>query len=663
MRIQHNITAMNSYRNYASNTKAVSKNLEKLSSGYKINRAGDDAAGLAISEKMRAQITGLETAQKNAKDGISLVQTAEGSLTEVHSMLNRMYELGEQSANGTYDNSVDRANLQKEVSALKTEIDRIADSSNFNGIKLLDGSLESSSAATGNGAVVSGAGQLTTTAAVKGVYNTTVTLGTADTADLFAATTNVTGHAIKLSLAADDGSTYELKFAIAGGPGAVTVADAKTAISAALAAPSPEFQSLNPDWDKISSKFDITTTATDGKIGFTFTAKEAGTTSPAITSSTMTAHIFDSATGDYVSTISAAFNGGAAITGATSTTTTAKDSYAQINFGSITNANLENKSLTVGGKTYTFAKAEDLYKLDKGVVGITMGDTRADTMKNLAAALQANGVTSAVADGQNIKVSDATQVASAYTVSATNATATAANQITVGTAAENAYGTHKAGQTIAIGDNSGNADAGSTVTVNGKTYEFVSDLANVKEGNTGVMIGADDKASAANLRAALKADGIESKQGTVDDHIVILESDTQAASKGGLTLQIGDTSEDFNKLTVSVGDMHSTALGIKDVDISTQTGAADAIAKIKTAINTVSSTRGDLGALQNRLDHTINNLSVMQENIQDAESTIRDVDVAKEMMAYTKNNILVQSAQAMLAQANQLPQGVLQLLQ
>ncbi len=140
MRIQHNIAALNSYRNLTNNNSAVSKNLEKLSSGYKINRAGDDAAGLAISEKMRAQITGLNTAQKNAQDGVSLVQTAEGALTEVHSMLNRMVELADQSANGTYDNAVDRANLQKEITSLKDEIDRIAKSTNFNGINLLDGS-------------------------------------------------------------------------------------------------------------------------------------------------------------------------------------------------------------------------------------------------------------------------------------------------------------------------------------------------------------------------------------------------------------------------------------------------------------------------------------------------------------------------------------------
>ncbi len=141
MRIQHNIMAMNAYRNYSNNTSALSKNLEKLSSGYKINRAGDDAAGLAISEKMRAQITGLDKAQDNAKDGISLVQTAEGALTEVHDMLNRMYELAEQSANGTFEDATDRAQLQKEVTQLKDEINRIADSANFNGIKLLDGSM------------------------------------------------------------------------------------------------------------------------------------------------------------------------------------------------------------------------------------------------------------------------------------------------------------------------------------------------------------------------------------------------------------------------------------------------------------------------------------------------------------------------------------------
>ena len=136
MRIQHNIAAMNSYRNYNSNANALNKNLEKLSSGYRINRAGDDAAGLAISEKMRAQIAGLDQAQNNVKDGISLIKTAEGALQEVQDMMNRMVTLATQSANGTYDDEVDRAALQEEVDSLLSEIDRIADSSNFNGMYL-----------------------------------------------------------------------------------------------------------------------------------------------------------------------------------------------------------------------------------------------------------------------------------------------------------------------------------------------------------------------------------------------------------------------------------------------------------------------------------------------------------------------------------------------
>ncbi len=395
MRVQHNIAATNAYRNYSSNTKAIAKNLEKLSSGYRINRAGDDAAGLAISEKMRAQITGLNVAQKNAKDGISLVQTAEGALTEVHSMLNRMFSLSEQSANGTYDNAVDRANLQKEFSALRTEIDRIADSSNFNGQKLLDGALG------------------------------------ARTATVSAAVTN---------------GVKSVEFM---GGGTVQPA---TAINFAA----------NVD---AAGKVSLATPAT----GVTWEA-------------------------------------------------VASDTISGTNGGTITfQAKVD--------RTNTSALSTDLDFYDGMTASVTVDS--------------ANG-------------------AGAYVPGAVTTT----------------------------------------------------------------VIGAAK----------------------------------------GLSLQIGDTAESFNKLTVSVGDMHSTALSLDDLNIGSQEGASSAMASIKTAINSVSSTRGDLGALQNRLDHTINNLGVMEENIQDAESTVRDTDVAQEMMAYTKNNILVQSAQAMLAQANQLPQGVLQLL-
>ena len=408
MRIQHNIMAMNAYRNYANNTSALSKNLEKLSSGYKINRAGDDAAGLAISEKMRAQITGLDKAQDNAKDGISLVQTAEGALTEVHDMLNRMYELAEQSANGTFEDGTDRKQLQKEVDQLKSEINRIADSANFNGIKLLDGSMSA-------------------TKVTKFNHSATASSAGVDVSIMADSVFGSTGNRIDLNF----------KFA-------ATSSTDKTGV----------------------------------KVG--------------------------------------------------------KD-------GSVT--------ITVANK-------------DKD------GHTAAEIQALLA---------KAVASGTGVSADMLSAVQNA--------------------------------------------------TVSGK----------------GITIGTKTKASWATLAGT---------------------TGTMSTNTGApLTLQIGDTSDSFNQLRVGIRDCHVDALDLTDMKIRDQDSAAKALDKIKSAINYVSDVRGTLGATQNRLDHTINNLSVMQENIQDAESTIRDTDVADEMMDYTKNNILIQSAQAMLAQANQVPQGVLQLLQ
>ncbi|WP_024345546.1 flagellin [Lacrimispora indolis] len=415
MRIQHNIAALNSYRQLGSNNSAVGKNLEKLSSGYRINRAGDDAAGLAISEKMRAQITGLETAQKNANDGISLIQTAEGALTEVHSMLNRMVELAGQSANGTYQNEVDRENLQKEVKSLTTEIDRISQGTNFNGINLLDGSMGKSSTALATAPQVGDSIGSTVVTKIAGM-----SLASGDTVSITAGTaTNGAGaktNEVVVTILKEDGSSKDIVI----------------------------------DLQKAVRKSD----------------------------------------------------GSALGTG----------------------------SLSAG---------------DTGVIDLT--------------------------------------------------------------------------------------EAGL-----GK-IEFTSN-------------GSDD---AEDLATGLA--GMFAGQATPNDPNV-----TGAGT--GLTLQIGDTADDFNKLTVSVKSMSSKSLRIDGIDISTQSGASSAIELIKGAINTVSSTRGDLGALQNRLEHTINNLGVTSENMTAAESRIRDVDMAQEMMNYTKNNILVQSSQAMLAQANQLPQGVLQLL-
>lgn len=490
MRIQHNIAALNSYRNLTGNNNAVAKNLEKLSSGYRINRAGDDAAGLAISEKMRAQITGLNTAQKNAQDGVSLVQTAEGALTEVHSMLNRMVELADQSANGTYDNEVDRANLQKEIDSLKDEIDRIADSTNFNGINLLDGSLSAAkldvkSANINNNPITP-----------------TVNAATGTTSEfVVAAGANGTKQTLTVEYADESGTLHEVEVEYTSGNSAVAN---DTAILGAL------------QKSELASVFDI---KSDKAGKFTLTSKVGG----------------------------------------------------------------EN-----GAK----------------LTGISTTDTTQDVVK-----------AGAVTKGKN--------------------------------------------ETVTLTNGAQNITAGSTIVLNGKTYEFVANTSSKPktEGATAIVVGADVDATIANLNTALENAGVKATKSTND---LVLSATKDGAA---LTLQIGDTSEDFNQMNVSVGDMHTAALGIADIDISTQAGAKAAVDKIKSAINSVSSTRGDLGAIQNRLEHTINNLSVTAENMTAAESRIRDVDMANEMMAYTKNNILVQSSQAMLAQANQLPQGVLQLLQ
>ena len=490
MRIQHNIMAMNAYRNYTNNTSALSKNLEKLSSGYKINRAGDDAAGLAISEKMRAQITGLETAQKNAKDGISLVQTAEGALTEVHDMLNRMVELADQSANGTYDNETDRANLQKEVQQLKDEINRIADSANFNGIKLLDGSMDAEG--IGGGANMS-VNFGSVTAYEAGVSNADPTFSVS--LDGLSLKANASSGSLVLNVG---GQNITLNFSGATKGSAVSLG------SLSLAASSVTLGGI---------KYDIS--VSHGSLTFEIT----------------------------------------------------KDMLAN------------GATIKIGDQTFTI----DYSKSKDEATGTTIG------VKDL---LTKDGqLDNAAIDEVITRITDAGQNNALFT----------------------------------IGNN----------------------------GNNQITLQSKTGLNSATYATLDTADEIKKQ--------VAVNAPTQPGK--ALTLQIGDTSDSFNRLSVSIQDMHVDSLGIEDLDISTQAGAQSAVDKIKAAINTVSSVRGTLGATQNRLDHTINNLSVMTENIQDAESTIRDTDVADEMMAYTKNNILIQSAQAMLAQANQVPQGVLQLLQ
>ena len=615
MRIQHNIMAMNAFRNYNTNTSALGRNLEKLSSGYKINRAGDDAAGLAISEKMRAQISGLKQAQSNVKDGISLVKTAEGALQEVQDMMNRMVTLATQSANGTYDNDVDRDNLQKEVEALATEIDRIADASNFNGKALLNGDLAAVADVTYNNG--GGAAASFEAVAVTGVSDVTTT-GLTNAGDVKVKVDDITG-------------------AKATANGASALADLTFTAGA-------NGESFN-GW-KIEVKAVDTATAAAA-------TKDEGTKTITINLGTNGG---SGASGAYnaadLQTAVQALGGDWASATVAGTGTIAKPSSAA-DVGSVTLADgadagkkvtITDQSGTIGTQNFTTAEWVDTVTVDT-----TNVDLKIDT---------------------------------------TNAAGLAAAATKIGTVTA---GTETAATTVLDYTDKTGADViGTTVKVDGVVYEFAKTGETAKTANAvtvNVAEDAADSAIATALQAKLAthanyADATtdaakwDADVGTGDDNdakITLTTGAKGAAAKaleveqdgGGLVLQIGDTADSYNQMKVQVGDMHTKALKIdKDsINVKTQAAAADAIKAIKTAINTVSGTRGDLGAIQNRLEHTTNNLAIMTENIQDAESTIRDVDIADEMTAYTKNNILLQSAQAMLAQANQMPQGVLQLLQ
>ncbi len=590
MRIQHNIMAMNAYRNYNINTKALSGNLEKLSSGYKINRAGDDAAGLAISEKMRAQITGLNAAQKNVKDGISLVKTAEGAMQEIQDMLNRMDYLATQSANGTYDNEVDRANLQKEVDALKTEINRIADSANFNGIKLLDGSLDE------------GTDTVSLEGASEAIAADDQILADGQPAGKEPAAGRYTIDFSQSTITNNTKNELPIIYNLSTGAGAVATKvkmEGESSLTGEALA------------NKIKESLEQTTIFKDGTLNFTdnngnvtkFNLSVEGdklvlqmTEPPKVAFDTKMEGAFDATMPDGTAQLS--------VTGEQTQVTpeieavpeTAR-AYGQAKFD-LSDANIKDGSaIKIGDTTYVFAVgADSKYKDVANVVDLTDLKEVKDDNINIASQRLAH----AAKDNKNFFV-----------------------------------GSNLNDGVVTVTEKEGGVD--------------------YSKNN---LAGEDGK-------AALNGSG-GTKDATADDWKGLIQFGTakitNKATGTALTLQIGDTADSYNQMKVKVGDMHTKALGIDGIDISNQTGAATAIATTRDAINQVSSVRGDLGAIQNRLEHTGNNLSVMAENIQDAESTIRDTDVAEEMMSYVKNNILVQSAQAMLAQANQVPQGVLQLL-
>ena len=702
MRIQHNIMAMNAYRNYNTNTSALSKNLEKLSSGYKINRAGDDAAGLAISEKMRAQITGLNAASKNVKDGISLVKTAEGAMQEIQDMLNRMDYLATQSANGTYDNEVDRANLQKEVDALKSEINRIADSANFNGIKLLDGkaginttafSFENADAVKGSDGTIdisdlvakeadgSPKVHLEGSAVTAAAPSATIDLG-----DL-ALTGNKVGDKIKLTIAGKD---YELTSAADNDLDDAT--KIATALKAAIAGSAQGVKAADGTHDTTAANNDAirigNAAYTIGGTGSTITLTYAGRYDSA-TGTTYKAETTYSGTADQAAAINGELGFDVAVKSVTSTDGTktgdvihkatnvehAKAAVAASKAGidiNLSDLVEHGNTLTIDGKTFFFkTDATSSVTAPAGATTIDVSAFKDEEKVHAAADLLSKQAAFAGQDSRQWKIGvsgDGTTIHIDQTVASGAGKALDTYDKLTGVISAKGQATAAKAAGITINVTPDKISVGNQLTVDGKTLTVVEGAADTAKGEI------SKNNLAADMQAALGTGYTVAAEDAANPNKITIRSANTAATSApvitgnGITLQIGDTSDGYNQLKVKIGDMHVNAMGttggatIADISIANQEGAQAAVQTIKDAINYVSGVRGDLGAVQNRLEHTANNLSVMAENIQDAESTIRDTDVAEEMMSYVKNNILVQSAQAMLAQANQVPQGVLQLL-
>ena len=633
MVVQHNMQAANANRMLNVTTSAQSKSTEKLSSGYKINRAADDAAGLTISEKMRKQIRGLDRASTNAEDGVSAVQTAEGALTEVHSMLQRMNELATQSANGT-NSTTDRQAIQDEIDQLTTEIDRVSETTKFNETYLLKGDTDGATSAK-----------------------------------------NVNAHdaglAGKLVANGDGTSTFKLDKALADGDN-VTIAGKKYTIGSTTAS-TDGFEKLDTLKDKKVSVGDSVTDANGNKktlvdkfsnTGTAANIYEAGdkikidgkeyTIATATNLSKTTGAELSSADAQQMVSEALANGKEASFT----SKATAKGIYAanatmDVKIVSALDTN-EVSSLgiattaKVSDLNGTALAAGDVVSLSgKAITATAEAPANMSTVKDVVKSLQ-NGDVFTI--GANIiTIADKTSVGNnEYTVK--DALSLLNDKDTVnfnavasadGTAALTVSGL-KAGTNYTAVDTKVAASGDNVISVK-DAYSMMAD-----ELQKASSIGAD-------VAAEVKSDNSGSftiKQGTVDVKDAL-----------SFNLHVGADADSTNKITVDIDSMSSAGLGIKGIKADTEQDATYAIDAIADAISQVSSQRSALGAIQNRLEHTINNLDNVVENTTTAESRIRDTDMAEEMVNYSKNNILAQAGQSMLAQANQSNQGVLSLLQ
>ena len=579
MVVQHNLQAMNANRMLGITTKEASGSTEKLSSGYRINRAADDAAGLAISEKMRKQIRGLSQASSNAEDGISCVQTAEGALAEVQEMLQRMKELAVQAANGT-NSATDRQYIQDEFDQLIEEIDRVAETTKFNETYLLKGD---------------------DAKPTKNMYITNYSV---------TYTKNDLPNNIK-------GIDYKTNYV---GTNNIYI------VSSSIYSTS---SNISLTGNKIQNGDDITKYMEKVKTGNTKDTNKAGATLN---------------TTSYVAFVNVELD-----------SDVQKGSNGNVNGHGQTNV---TKDLSTDGTTSTVRANRDLFiynTANSTVTRITEGTDMTEylntdnTMKDKYRLVD-------VLYGDEKKVDSKAATSTRVQTSITNNQpfAWTDNYLERDVSSKQLY------------------DADGQIVSGVALNKFFDENGNYKGGlYTSAQARAIDEvfANANDPRAKqLKDIGGNVTAATINAYIT--QSSTQVAAALDVELHAGSDSDRNNKVQVELSTLTAAGLGIDklasyNIGIVDSTGnnATDAIDVIADAINMVSRQRSALGAVQNRLEHTIKNLDNVVENTTSAESAIRDTDMAEEMVKYSNSNILQQAGQSMLAQANQANQGVLSLLQ
>ncbi len=609
MIVKHNITAMNSNRMLGLTTSSQAKSTEKLSSGYKINRAADDAAGLAISEKMRRQIRGLTQASANAQDGISAVQTAEGAMNEIQDMLQRMNELAIKAGNGTMSES-DKQSVQDEIDQLITEIDRVSETTKFNETYLLKGSGKNKDADTVSGHVDGKIQEAVVTEAKGNIFEATFN---SDEATMMDAGTQDTATIEYLD---ENGDKRTKDVVFKSGKDAATTAENLANAIKKDDVLKHIFTASSTKDGKISVESKLDGTKTDDtknavqSIKFESATKKATADGKRLNGFTEIADQTAATDTDYAKLRTAAIGESYAIAiGGADGPTTAGTAVTALKTGAGNGVLQDGESITINGKTYT-------YDANKAT------NEEANTFKtldDLNKLLEAEGYKASV-------VATATQIDKVYA---------ADNTVT---------STKKSDYSIEmLSDKTGTAKLGDI-----KATDFHADS---------FLKGAKHTADTADT--ATNFDNIK-----IELRITQMEPVEKATDMLNFSLQVGADTTEENKISVDIQSMSAKSLGINKVSVTGEdsTNADKAVNTIADAIAKVSAQRSALGAIQNRLEHTINNLDNVVENTTSAEAAIRDTDIAEEMVKYSNNNILQQAGTSMLSQANQSNQLALSLL-